>query len=126
MQSKLCWLYLLNAAVLITHEIDSAYWHEWDLFGIPGGIQAFLVLNLVLVVVVLYGLQALVTGRLSGIIFSWILVAGGLFAVAIHTFFILKGSQAFRLPVSLLLLAVTLVLSMAQALALVRSRRRAL
>ncbi len=124
MQSKLCWLYLLNAAVLITHEIDSAYWHEWDLFGIPGGIQAFLVLNLVLVVVVLYGLQALVTGRLSGIIFSWILVAGGLFAVVIHTFFILKGSQAFRLPVSLLLLAATLVLSLAQALALVRFRRR--
>ena len=41
----LLWLYLLNAAVLITHEIDSAYWHEWDLFGIPGGIQFFLVLK---------------------------------------------------------------------------------
>lgn len=28
------WLYLLNAAALITHEIDSAYWREWELFGI--------------------------------------------------------------------------------------------
>lgn len=26
------WLYLANATVLITHEIDSAYWHEWELF----------------------------------------------------------------------------------------------
>ncbi|MEW5942740.1 MAG: DUF6713 family protein [Pseudomonadota bacterium] len=25
------WLYLPSAAVLITHEIDSAYWHEWEL-----------------------------------------------------------------------------------------------
>jgi hypothetical protein len=125
MQSRLCCLYLLNAAVLITHEIDSAYWHEWELFGIPGGIQAFLVLNFLLVIMVLYGLQALVTGRSSGIIFSWVLVAGGFFAVVIHTYFILKGSEAFRLPASLALLLATLVLSLAQALALLRARRRA-
>jgi hypothetical protein len=125
MQSRLCCLYLLNAAVLITHEIDSAYWHEWELFGIPGGIQAFLVLNFLLVIMVLYGLQALVTGRSSGIIFSWVLVAGGFFAVVIHTYFILKGSEAFRLPASLVLLLATLVLSLAQALVLLRARRRA-
>lgn len=35
-------LYLLNFALLFTHEIDSAYWKEWDLFGIPGGIKSFL------------------------------------------------------------------------------------
>ena len=125
MQSRLCWLYLLNAAVLITHEIDSAYWHEWELFGIPGGIQVFLVLNLPLVIVVLYGFEAVAMGRSSGIIFSWLLVAGGFFAVVIHTYFLLKGSEAFRLPASLLLLMTTLVLSLAQALALLRARRRA-
>ena len=125
MQSRLCWLYLLNAAVLITHEIDSAYWHEGELFNIPGGIQAFLGLNLILVIVVLYGLQALASGRSSGIIFSWLLVAGGLIGVVIHTYFLLKGSEAFRLPASLVLLMATLVLSLAQALALFRARRRA-
>lgn len=26
-------LYLLNFALLFTHKIDSAYWHEWDFFG---------------------------------------------------------------------------------------------
>jgi len=125
MQSRLCWLYLLNAAVLITHEIDSSYWREWELFGIPGGIQVFLVLNLLLVIVVLYGFQALAMGRSSWIIFSWLLVTGGLFAVVIHTYFLLKGSEAFRLPASLVLLLATLVLSLAQALALLRARRRA-
>jgi hypothetical protein len=34
-------LYLLNAALLFTHEIDSAFWKEWDLIGIPGGIKFF-------------------------------------------------------------------------------------
>ena len=28
----LFWLYLVNAVLLITHEIDSAYWKEWELF----------------------------------------------------------------------------------------------
>jgi len=124
MKSKLCWLYLLNAAVLITHEIDSAYWHEWKLFGLPGGIQVFLTLNLLLVIVVLYGFQALVMGRSSGIIFSWVLVAVGFFAAGIHMYFLLKGSEAFRLPASLVLLLAALVLSLAQGLALLRARRR--
>lgn len=35
------WIYLLNASVLITHEIDSANWHEWEIFGIPGGHPGF-------------------------------------------------------------------------------------
>ncbi len=32
-------LYLLNFALLFTHKIDSAFWKEWELFGIPGGIR---------------------------------------------------------------------------------------
>ncbi|MGJ3245530.1 MAG: DUF6713 family protein [Elainellaceae cyanobacterium] len=27
-KSILSWLYLVNATVLITHQIDAAYWHE--------------------------------------------------------------------------------------------------
>jgi uncharacterized protein DUF6713 len=116
-------LYLLNAVVLITHEIDSAYWHEWELFGMPGGLQLFLVLNLLLVTVVLYGHQALALGRPSGVVISWMLVAGGLLAVGIHGYFLLQGSQAFRLPASLALLAATFVLSLGQAVALLRTPR---
>lgn len=121
----LLWLYLLNAAVLITHEIDSAYWHEWELFGIPGGIQAFLGLNLLLVIVILYGHQALALGRAAGFTLSWVLVAGGFFAVFIHTFFLLHGSESFLTPVSLALLAATFILSLVQAVALIRARKAA-
>jgi 8-oxo-dGTP diphosphatase len=117
------WLYLLNAAVLITHEIDSAYWREWELFGIPGGIQLFLILNLLLVILVLYGYQALIQGRAVGLVFSWLLVGGGLFAVTIHSYFLLQASEAFRLPVSLGLLTATFFLSLAQAVALLKIQR---
>jgi hypothetical protein len=32
MSEALFWLYLTNAVLLINHEIDSAYWKEWELF----------------------------------------------------------------------------------------------
>lgn len=121
----LLWLYLLNAAVLITHEIDAAYWHEWELFGIPGGIQTFLILNLLLVILILYGHQALALGRFSGFVLSWVLVAGSLFAVGIHTCFLLQGSDAFQLPASLALFVAALVLSLVQATVLLSVRNAA-
>lgn len=121
----LLWLYLLNAAVLITHEIDSAFWHEWELFGILGGIQVFLVLNLLLAMVILYGHQALALGRDSGFMLSWVLAAGGLFAAIIHSYFLLQGSEAFMAPTSIALLVATFVLSLAQAAALMTARNAA-
>jgi len=41
----LFWLYLVNAILLINHEIDSAFWKEWELFKLPGGIGGFLILH---------------------------------------------------------------------------------
>lgn len=38
-------LFLLNSTVLFTHQIDAAYWHEWNLFHLPGGNQLNLILN---------------------------------------------------------------------------------
>ncbi len=114
----LAWLYLLNAAILITHQIDAAYWHEWELFGMPGGIQLNLVLNIPLIMLILFGHQRLVQGRTAGYVFSWLLVAGGMIAAGIHSYFLLQGDDAFRLPVSLGLLITTFLLSLAQAIAL--------
>ena len=54
------WLYSANAVLLVVHEIDSAYWHEWSLLGLPGGIQFFLVLHLPLLAIVLWGFRQVV------------------------------------------------------------------
>lgn len=120
----LLWLYLANATVLITHQIDAAYWHEWDLFGIPGGNQVNLLLNLPIVLLVLYGHQALAQGRAVGLRFYWLLVVTGLFTVSIHAYFLMKGGKAFRQPVSVGILTATLLLSLAQAIAGFRVGRR--
>jgi hypothetical protein len=117
------WLYLLNAAVLLTHQIDAAFWHEWELFHIPGGSQLNLLLNLPLIVLVLFGLVALAQGRPAARFLYGLLAATGLFTAGIHSYFLLHGDTGFRLPVSLGLLAATLLLSLAQIAAWPRAPR---
>ena len=52
----LFWFYLTNAVLLILHEIDSAYWKEWELFRLPGGVAGFLLVHVPILYLVLYGL----------------------------------------------------------------------
>ncbi len=120
LRARLVHLYILNATLLVAHEIDSAYWHEWELFGLPGGIQLFVVLNAILVALVLVGLQAVALARPAGAVFSWLLVAGGLFAVCIHSWYLHAGNAAFRLPVSLALLCAIPIASALQGAATVK------
>jgi len=115
-------LYLANATVLITHQIDAAFWHEWELFGLPGGAPLFVLTNLPMMFAILWGAQALALGRIGGIVMSWALVGSGAVAIGLHGWFLLRGHDAFRAPVSLGLLAATGVISALQAAALLRSR----
>jgi hypothetical protein len=119
-------LYLLNFALLFTHQVDAAYWHEWELFGLSGdGIQAFLVVNFVLLVVALYGFKQVVQDTRAGPWFSLVLAAAGAFTFALHGYFLLTGHPEFRLPASLAVLALTLAVSLAQAWLAVAALRRA-
>jgi hypothetical protein len=113
-------LYVLNFALLFTHQIDSAYWKEWELFHIPGGPQLNLVLNFALMIVALAGLKLLVDGSAAGHAFSLLLAAAGVFAFGIHAFFLARGDARFRLPVCLAVLAATLPVSAAQAVVAIR------
>jgi hypothetical protein len=114
MSDLLFWLYLANAVLLINHEIDSAYWKEWDLFKLPGGIAGFLVLHFPLLFFILYGLTLVSNRSPAGLIFSLLLCFGGLFAFSIHTYFLKKGRMEFNQPVSKYILAAILVVSVVQ------------
>lgn len=116
----LFWIYLANAVLLIDHEIDSAYWKEWDLFRLKGGVQGFLLLHLPLLAVILYGLAEIARGEQAGLIYSLVLAGGGIFALCIHSFFIARGRKEFTLPVSLVLLAATGFLSIFQMVITIR------
>jgi hypothetical protein len=108
-------LYLLNSALLFTHEVDSGYWQEWKLFGLPGGLQLFLLMNIGLVLIGLIGFRYVVLQRRAGLWFSLMQAASGVFAFVIHSIFISKGHPEFTLPASIVVLVLALAISVAQA-----------
>jgi hypothetical protein len=110
----LTWLYLINAVLLINHEIDSAYWKEWELFRLPGGISGFLLMHIPLIFVILYGLILIVKHSVLGLVFSFILCFGGIFAFVIHIYFLKKGRQEFNKLISKLILVSIPLTSIAQ------------
>ena len=114
MHELLLWLYLTNAVLLINHEIDSAYWKEWELFRLPGGVTGFLLLHFPLLFIILYGLVLIVRQSFFGYVFSLILCFGGIFAFIIHIYFLRKGREEFNKPISKLILVLTLLVSISQ------------
>lgn len=115
MWAVLFWTYLSNAVLLINHEIDSAYWREWELFRLPGGATGFLLLHFPLLALILLGLVQVHRQTISGLILSYILSFGGLFAFFIHSYFLRRGRSEFRAPISRAILLATLLASLVQA-----------
>lgn len=114
MNELLTILYLVNAVFIINHEIESAYWKEWNLFKLKGGITGFLLFHFPIIFLVLYGLIWLNEGKWMGYVMSFLLCVGGIFAFVIHSYFLKKGKKEFRFIISRIILFTTLVLSTAQ------------
>ena len=116
MREVIFWLYLVNLTLLILHEMDSAYWKEWELFHLPGGAGGFLLIHLPLWLAAIYGVVQVRDGSVAGMIFSYIVGAAGLAAFAIHTYFLRKGKPQFDTPSSKAILWALLVLGLFQVI----------
>jgi hypothetical protein len=116
-------IYLVNLTLLFTHEIDSAYWKEWDLFGMSGGIQSFLIMNIPIILGGLIGFRYLILDHKSGYYFALVCATSGIFAFCIHIYFIMNNHQEFTLPVSIIILVSTLILSLIQGMLAIQSLR---
>ena len=114
MHDVLFWLYMVNAILLINHEIESAYWKEWELFGFPGSISGFLLLHVPFVMLLLFGLIEVYLGTGFGYIINLIVAFGGVFAFFIHSYFIQAGNPQFKTITSQALLYGLLVTSSIQ------------
>ena len=115
MQQALFWIYTVNLLFLIIHEMDSAYWKEWELFRLPGGLGGFLLIHFPLLLPALWGIVQVRELTRAGLIISLVVAGAGLFAFSIHTYFIKKGREEFTPLVSRFILFGTLFLSIPQA-----------
>jgi len=101
--------YPATLLALILHQIDAAFWEEWKMFHAPGGIQGFLLFNLLAVGVVLHGYRQVLLGRPSARRYAVLCGALGVGTAAIHLGFAVAGSNEFHLPLSIAALLACLV-----------------
>ncbi|MBI9086989.1 MAG: hypothetical protein JEZ11_25570 [Desulfobacterales bacterium] len=120
MWETLFWIYLTNATFLLVHEMDSAYWKEWELFHLPGGPGFFMALHLPIVFLALWGVRQIVLHQTAGAVIALVLGASGAIGFGLHTFFIRTGHPEFKTPVSLALIGGMLISSLAQIVVAVR------
>ena len=116
-------LYVGNLAMLATHQADAAYWREWEVFGVPGGLPFFLLFNVGAVVVLALGLVRVAQGAPSARRAAVLCAALGLFTFALHAVFLWLDRAAFWTPPSIGVLLGVLALSIAQLLHLPGSPR---
>lgn len=103
------WWYLVILLVLVLYQIDVVFWYEWVLFGVFGGIQGFLVFNLIVVGVLLYGYCQVVLVKF----FVWVYVSlcgiVGVGIVMIYVGFVVVGCDEFLFLFFIVMLVVCFV-----------------
>lgn len=109
--------YIVNATLLLLHEIESAYEKEWEIFKIPGKITVFLILHVPIILLLFYGLLKIENLSQQGLVLGIIFGAAGMLPFVVHKL-LLKRKDKFNLLISNLMIylnvaagAVTLLLS---------------
>ncbi len=103
--------YVIVFTLVVVHEIDSAYWKEWEMFNLPGGIQLFNIIHIVLLPILIFGYGELIKESKRGIIFSALVGFLGLLTFLIHSTFLIIGYNQFKNPVSISIILLLLITS---------------
>jgi len=104
--------YLITVTLLILHQMDAAYWQEWEMFFLPGGIQGYLLFNLLVIPLVLLGYRSVVLNADNASRWAYSCGVLGVLTFCIHGVFFLLGFEQFGLPFSLLILVGCLLSSL--------------
>jgi hypothetical protein len=111
------WLYIATLTLLATHQVDGAYWEEWDTFRLPIGIEGFLAFNVIVLPPFLYGLVEVARWTRRAVNWSYAVAALGIFTFLLHAVILALGNDDFRSTPSITLFVAILASSVAQALA---------
>ena len=113
-KSLLNFFIVVNLALLIGHQIDAAYWHEWKMFGLRSGIQLYNLFNLILFTILISCLIPIIEGKKIGRYGSIAIALCSGIVLPIHSWFAIAGFKQFNLPVSILLILFTFMVSIVQ------------
>jgi hypothetical protein len=91
--------YLVNATLLLLHEIESAYEKEWEILKLPGTISGFLTMHIPLILLLFYGMLEIDKHSHFGLILGIISGIGGLIPFLVHKILV-RRKDHFNLLIS--------------------------
>ncbi|OIN44549.1 MULTISPECIES: DUF6713 family protein [Pseudomonas] len=103
--------YFLTMLLLVLHQIDAAFWREWELFFLPGGVQGFLLFNALVIPVLMIGYRHVLLGTSRASFFAKICAGLGTLTFVIHAGLALAGAHQFHLPASIAVIILCLISS---------------
>lgn len=106
--------YFSTMCLLIIHQIDAAFWREWEMFHLPGGIQFYLAFNILVIPIVLLGYKHIVQSSANAMMASRFCASLGVLTFLIHSGFALAGFEQFHLPLSMAIILLCLLSSLWQ------------
>jgi hypothetical protein len=101
--------YLMTMSLLVLHQIDAAYWKEWEMFYLPGGIQVFLLFNILIIPVIFIGYKNIIIKSSTATTYSYLCGGLGIITFLIHLGFSLFGATQFHLPLSVAIIILCLI-----------------
>ncbi len=96
-------LYIVNATILILHEIESGYEKEWEILKLPGKLTGFILLHVPVLLILFYGLYSIVQYPQARTIIAVITGCAGFIPFLVHKVFVHK-KERFNKPISNLLI----------------------
>ena len=100
--------YILNATLLLLHEIESAYEKEWEILKIPGRITFFLILHIPIILILFYGLLEIEKLSPIGLWLGVITGIGGMIPFFVHKIFV-KRKERFNSPISNIIIYLNII-----------------
>ncbi len=83
-------VFIINATLLLLHEIESAYVKEWEILKLPGGIKGFLSMHVPVILLLFWGVLEIEKRTPAGTLIAVIAGLGGLMPFFVHKVFVRK------------------------------------
>lgn len=77
-------IFVLNATLLLLHEIESAFEREWEILNLPGRITGFLIMHIPIIFLLFYGAIEIDKQTRIGSILGIITGIGGVIPFVVH------------------------------------------
>lgn len=92
-------LYIINATLLLLHEIESGFEKEWEILKLPVKITGFLLIHIPIIFFLFYGALEIDRQTMLGLILGIITGIGGLIPFVVHKI-IVRRKEHFNLIIS--------------------------